>query len=129
MPTFTRNERLKSRKAIGSLFRGGNSFVAYPLRVVWKASSPYLAAKNRIQVLVSVPKRNFKTAVSRNRIKRQIREAYRLQKQDLYDKLAEMDLHISLMISYIAKESLPFADIQTGVKKLIRKFPGEKLPR
>ncbi len=126
MPTFTRQERLKSRKAIGSLFRGGHSFVAYPLRIVWKESSPYLAAKSRIQVLVSVPKRNFKTAIARNRLKRQIREAYRLQKQELYDKVEASDLHISLMVSYIAKEALPYAEISAGVRKLIRKFPGDK---
>ena len=100
--------------------------MAYPLRVVWKESSPYLAAKSRIQILVSVPKRNFKTAVARNLLKRQIREAYRLQKQELYTKVDKLDLHISLMVSYIAKEALPFSEIETGVKKLIRKFPGDK---
>jgi len=99
--------------------------VAYPLRVVWKEASPYLAAMSPAQIVVSVPKRNFKTAVARNRLKRQIREAYRLQKQELYDKLAASDLHISFMVSYIAKEALPFAEIQAGVAKLIRKFPGK----
>lgn len=100
--------------------------MAYPLRVVWKESSPYLAAKSRIQILVSVPKRNFKTAVARNLLKRQIREAYRLQKQELYTKVDKLDLHISLMVSYIAKEALPYTEIEAGVKKLIRKFPGDK---
>jgi len=127
MPTFTRPERLKSRKAISSLFRGGHSFVAYPLRVVWKESSPYLAAMSRVQILISVPKRNFKTAVARNRLKRQIREAYRLQKQEFYTKIEASNLHISLMVSYIAKEALPYAEIEAGVKKLIRKFPGDKV--
>lgn len=125
MPNFSRQERLKSRKAIGSLFKDGHSYVAYPLRVVWKEATPYLAAMSPAQIVVSVSKRNFKTAVARNRIKRQIREAYRLQKQGLYDKLAASDLHISFMVSYIAKEALPFADIQAGVAKLIRKFPGK----
>ncbi len=101
--------------------------MAYPLRVVWKESSPYLAAMSRVQVLISVPKRNFKTAVARNRLKRQIREAYRLQKQEFYDKIKASDLHISLMVSYIAKEALPFAEIEAGVRKLIRKFPGDKV--
>lgn len=126
MPIFTRLERLKSRKAIGSLFKGGHSYVAYPLRVVWKEAPPYLAAMSRAQVVISVPKRNFKTAVERNRLKRQIREAYRLQKDALYNKLSDSELSISLIISYIAKEALPYADISGGVGKLIRKFPGEK---
>ena len=126
MPTFTRAERLKSAKAIGGLFKGGHSYVAYPLRVVWKEAPPYLASMSRAQIVVSVSKRNFKTAVARNRLKRQIREAYRLQKQAFYDKLEASNLHISLMISYIAKEALPYAEIEAGLAKVIRKFPGEK---
>lgn len=125
MPTFARQERLKSQKAIGSLFKGGNSYVAYPLRIVWKEAPPHLAAMSRAQVVVSVPKRNFKTAVQRNRLKRQIREAYRLQKEAFYQKLEVADLHISLMISYIAKEPLLYTDIAGGVNKMIRKFPGK----
>lgn len=124
MPTFTRHERLKSQTAISSLFKGGQSYVAYPLRVVWKQAPPHLAAMSRVQVVITVPKRVFKSAVARNRIKRQIREAYRLQKDALHEKLAESDLHISLMINYIAKESLPYAEIAAGVEKMIRKFPG-----
>ncbi len=98
--------------------------MAYPLRVVWKEATPYLAAMSRAQIMISVPKRNFKSSVARNRLKRQIREAYRLQKQDFYDKLGASELHISVMVSYIAKEALPYADISAGVRKLIRKFPG-----
>lgn len=126
MPTFTPHERLKSRKAIGSLFKGGHSYVAYPLRVVWREAPAHLALMSRAQIVVSVPKRNFKTAVARNRLKRQIREAYRLQKAVFYDKLTAADLHISLMVSYIAKEALPYAEIEAGVSKLIRKFPGKQ---
>ncbi|MDX1913459.1 MAG: ribonuclease P protein component [Saprospiraceae bacterium] len=125
MPTFIRYERLKSRKAIGALFKGGKSYVAYPLRVVWSEAPPHLAEMSPAQIVIAVPKRNFKTAVQRNRLKRQIREAYRLQKAELYDKLESAGLRISLMVSYIAKEPLPFAEISAGVSKLIRKFPGE----
>jgi ribonuclease P protein component len=79
---------------------------------------------SRIQVVITVPKRVFKTAVARNRIKRQIREAFRLQKDALQQKLVDADQHISLMLGYIAKEPLPYAEISAGVEKMIRKFPG-----
>lgn len=125
MPTFTRQERLKSQAAIGALFKGGQSYVAYPLRVVWKEAPPHLAAMSRVQVVITVPKRVFKTAVARNRIKRQIREAFRLNKDALIQKLTDSDQHISLMLGYVAKESLPYAEIAAGVEKMIRKFPGK----
>jgi len=129
MPTFSRQERLKSRKIIGQLFKGGESFVAYPLRVVWVSAEPnpaFPVADKQLttppaQLAISVPKRNFKTAVARNLLKRRIREAYRLHKHELYEKLA--DRRIALMFMYIAKEELSFAEIEAGVKKMIRKFP------
>jgi ribonuclease P protein component len=126
MPTFSRQERLKSRKIIGQLFKGGESFVAYPLRVVWlsvepEPVSPTAKTEACAQLAISVPKRNFKTAVARNLLKRRIREAYRLHKHELYEKLA--DRRIALMFMYIAKEELSFAEIEAGVKKMIRKFP------
>jgi len=144
MPTFTRQERLKSRKAIGRLFSGGHAYVAYPLRVVWLEIAPGPAPDGRgetrpkaalsgaplpsgegpghAQIAVSVSKRAFKTAVQRNRVKRRIREAYRLRKHELFEKLAGRS--IVFMVMYIAKEELPFAEISAGMQKMIRKFPG-----
>ena len=120
--TFGRDERLKSRKTIGRLFAEGNSYVAYPLRVVWL---PEPEGASAARVAVSVPKRVFKTAVARNRIKRQIREAYRLQKQAWYEKIGDSGhAGVSLMLVYVAKEPLAMRDIAAGIQKMIRKFPG-----
>lgn len=127
MPTFSRHERLKSRKAIGALFKGGQAYVAYPLRIVWaEVGHDILETDVQAQITFVVPKRHFKTAVQRNRLKRQIREAYRLRKEVFYEKLAASGLRISVLVSYIAKEPLPFAEISAGVEKMIRKFPGGK---
>lgn len=131
MPTFTRQERLKSSKTIARLFKEGNSFVAYPLRVVWLETETggegvregeNVRDEFTAQIAISVSKRIFKNAVDRNRLKRRIREAYRLHKHEFYEKLA--DRTVALMLSFIAKEDLPFAEIEAGVKKMIRKFPG-----
>lgn len=128
MRTFTSNERLKSRKLIGRLFREGNSYIAYPLRVVWLPvlpDDPALATFGdaRAQLAISVPRRTFKTAVQRNRLKRRIREAYRLNKPFFHEKLAAADQHIALMLVLVAKEEVPYATIEAGVLKMIRKFP------
>jgi ribonuclease P protein component len=77
--TFGKDEKLCSDKLIEQLFASGSSFVKYPLRVVYMNVSE-LPADTNCQVLTSVSKRRFKRAVKRNRVKRLIREAYRLNK-------------------------------------------------
>lgn len=84
-----KSERLSSQKQIQALFSNGKSFNARPFAIRYlELAEP---GQNEHQILVSVSKRNFKHAVDRNRIKRQIREAYRLNKHllaDLPDKYA-----------------------------------------
>lgn len=123
--SFHHTERLKSRKTIGLLFKGsgGQSYVAYPFRVVWILLDDGIHSDFPAQVALSVSKRTFKTAVERNRLKRQIREAYRLHKHELYEKLTAADHRIALMLMYIAKEPVPFDEIEKGVMKVVRKWP------
>lgn len=119
--TFAKTERLKSEKIIGLLFREGQSYMAYPLRVVWMPlrADPKFPAP--VQVAVSVPKRRFKTAVERNLLKRRIRESWRLQKHLFLEKIGP-ERHLAVMLVYVGQEALPYADIAAGVKKMIRKF-------
>ena len=128
MYTFSQNERLKSRKIISRLFRDGQAFVAYPLRVVWLPLSLEESAEAGFgalpaQLAVSVPRRAFKTAVARNRLKRRIREAYRLHKHLFYDMLTASDRRIALMLVFLDKEEAAYPAIEAGVLKMIRKFP------
>lgn len=116
--TFTRAERLKSRKIIGKLFSHGQSFGAYPLRVVF-AETENNTDEALVQVTFSVPKKRFKKAVERNKIKRKIREAYRLKKHKLYRKLEGREQQLALMFIYTGKELFDYAEIEKAVGKVI----------
>jgi len=90
--TLPKEERIKSRTLIDMLFAGGKSrsMVAFPLRVVYMVKERE-NLEPQTQMLVSVPKRCFKRAVKRNRVKRQVREAYRHSRQILIDRLNSRD--------------------------------------
>ena len=110
--SFPKEERLHSKKLITELFSKGSSFNLYPLRFVFIRQAAPTATPP--QVLVSVSKKHFKKAVDRNRLKRQLREAYRTHKHLL---LTENQHTIQLLgILYIGKEKSDFSLIR---KKLI----------
>ena len=111
--TYNKHEKLKSEKAIGKLFTEGKSVSAYPLRMV------YLKTEDSLKTGVSVSKRNFKTAVARNKIKRLMREAYRLNKNLLIDNNAD---NYTLMILYIGKEMPDFKLVNIKTKALFEAF-------
>ena len=123
MPSFTfkKEERLKSRKIIGKLFKEGHSFTSYPLRLVWTKMDTRLS-DFPAQMALTVPKRAFPKAVDRNRLRRRIREAYRLNKHFLYKKLEDQDDQFGLMFIYVAKEIFDSADIEKGVQKGLRRL-------
>lgn len=115
--TLGKEERLKSRKLIEKLYSEGNSVKKFPLRMVYiqtKHTSNFPA-----QVGVSVPKRIFKLAVKRNRIKRLMRESYRLQKEIVYNNL---DLPYVFMISYIGKEEIKYESLFVKMEELLTLF-------
>ena len=112
--TFPKTERLCSRKAIEALFAGGNrSFSAFPLRVVYRA-----VPEDATQMMVSVSKRHFKHAVDRNRTKRQIREAWRLNR-DILLQGGDPGLHIAFI--WLADELQPSDLIHRKMKNLLHR--------
>ena len=84
---FGKAEKLKSRKVVEELFARGKSLNVFPIRISYKFLPLPADEKTVLQVGVSVSKRNFKRAVDRNRIKRLLRETYRLQKRELIEVL------------------------------------------
>jgi ribonuclease P protein component len=116
--TFTKEERLCNKKLIDQLFHNGSSFLCYPFRVSWLITTdPQLFPA---QVLFSVSKKRYKKAVDRNLIKRRIREAYRLHKQQyLYSLLSDADKRVVFSIGFIGKEIAPYDLIEKKILKLL----------
>jgi len=110
---FPKSERLHSRKQIEELFEQGTSFTIYPLKVVYLKKPLESTQKN--QVLISTPKFFFKKSVDRNKLKRRIKEAYRLHKQVLENKQAGFYLLIGYI--YIGKEISSYQSIEENLKQ------------
>ena len=124
MYTFKKEERLCNKKLIDELFHNGSSFLCYPFKASWMfadAAQPF-----PVQVLFSVSKKRFKRAVDRNLIKRRMREAYRLNKQEhLYDLLTSKDKKIVLSLGYIGKEIVPSDFTAKKMLKLLSQLSAE----
>lgn len=119
--TFKKIEKLKSQKLIEKLFSEGKSFAAYPLRLVYLQTNFEDASK--IKAGVSVSKRHFKKAVDRNRIKRLMREAYRLNKSKYLHNIPEQ---YAFMILYIGKTDIDYKTISKKMNTLMDMFLKEQ---
>lgn len=115
--SYNKTEKLKSKKLIDQLFVEGKSISVFPLKLVYIETE----FKNSIPVKtgVSVSKRYFKNAVDRNRIKRLLREAYRLNKPELFNKITTQ---YAFMILYIGKSETDFDTLNEKMKALLEKF-------
>ena len=124
--TLTKAERLCSKTELDRLFANGTSVFEFPFKFIFLPFND--ESGYSVQVVFSVPKRTFKRAVKRNLLKRRMREAYRLNKQLLYEPLKANQQRISLMIIYVDKEVKNYATIEKGMikgmKKVLKKLPG-----
>ncbi len=123
--TLGKQERLCSRKLIDSLFKGGGSraMSGFPLRMVYAVTERH-EGEPAAQILVSVPKRCFKRAVKRNRIKRLVREAYRLNKHILADALERHEPQMSATMAFIYTDSHlhDYATVEQRVRNLLTRL-------
>ena len=112
---FRKEERLCSKKIIEKLFSDGESILVYPVKVLFlkiPLSSDYPA-----QAAFSVGRRNFKKAYQRNRLKRMMREGYRLNKNSLYNSIQQSQYAVFFI--YIGKEMSGFKTVESAIKKAL----------
>lgn len=117
--SLSKNERLKSKKQIDALFLTGEAFFIFPYKVKYTFQKENPA---ELKFGISVPKRNFKKAVDRNRLKRLSRESYRLQKPDLKNDLLAKNLSLHVMFLYSHNEMLDYAETEKSMIKCVVKL-------
>ncbi len=116
--TLSKDERIYAQKRIETIFSGSESFIAYPLRVVFTRRE-VLDNEPSIAMLVSVSKRRFKRANKRNAIKRLVRESFRLNKHALNDITELSGVHLDIAFLYLNNELPSFEEIEKSMQKTI----------
>ncbi|MEM7085904.1 MAG: ribonuclease P protein component [Bacteroidota bacterium] len=121
--TFSKHEKLKSRKVIEQLFSEGKSMKEFPVKLFYismeEAHLEQLRSATTSQAAFAVPKRNFKLAVTRNKVKRQMREAYRLHKHLLSPNDGK---NFALLFLYISKDKPQYATLDSSIKALLKQI-------
>lgn len=112
--TLCKSERINSRLLIEELFSGkSKSFSIYPIRTVFM---PIEQKEECVaNILVSVPKKRFKHAVKRNRVKRQIKEAYRKNKHELLNSLQEKQIGLAIAFIYLSDEIISSQELESKI--------------
>ena len=115
--SYNKIEKLKSKKLIEQLFSEGEIITLHPLRLIFIEAS--FNDDVKFKVGVSVSKRNFKKAVDRNKVKRLLREAYRLNKSIIFNNITTQN---AFMILYLGNEIPNFKDLEIKMKQLFERY-------
>lgn len=114
---FPKKEKLKSKKLMEVLFKEGKTLTSFPYKLIYLKVEVPVEAKFKTSVAVS--KKNFKSAVKRNRIKRLLREAYRLNKHLVFNN---SEGNFAFLILYLGKEMPSYPEMEKGMQLILKKF-------
>jgi len=121
--TLGKQERLKSRKQTDELFREGKRFTIPPFRIHYSFSQIKNTALQPGPLFgAAVSSRAFKKAVDRNRVKRLMREAYRLQKGALQEQLKTQDCRLHVFFIYTGKQLPGYTEVYEATGKVLDKL-------
>ena len=118
--TFQKSERLCSRKSITSLFESGNIFYSPLFKIVWQKTP--LKTTGPAQIAFSVSKKGFRHAVTRNLLKRRMREAYRKNKQILYTYLIRENIQIAFITILRGNTVTDYQIIEKSMQEMLEKL-------
>ena len=118
--TFRKSERLCSRKILEALAAKGRNIHLAPFRLIWLITP--LTKEVAAQIAFSVPKRNIKSAVVRNRMKRLMREAYRKNKSAFYSLISDQDVRVALLLIFTGKEVVDYGETETKTQSILNQL-------
>jgi len=119
--TFSKNERLNSLKEIDQLFKEGKSVTTSPIRLIWMEVNTREIDSPAVRVMFAVPKKKFSKAVDRNRVRRLLRESYRVEKNRLFEKIGS-DLVYNLAIVFTGTEIPDYDTIQKAMIQSLERW-------
>lgn len=118
--TFKKPERLRSKKLIDRLFNQGSTYFSYPFKILWIYTDSN--SKYPVQVLIGSSRRTLRRAVDRNKMKRRIREAYRKNKNILFDSLNRTNRHCALAIIHTGKEITKYKETERKIIAVLERL-------
>lgn len=117
--SYNKTEKLKSRKTLNEVFTKGRSFSVFPVKVFYVMNE---SAEHSVKTGVGVSTRNFKKAVDRNRIKRLLRECYRLNKTVLHEAVTKKQKDLSVFFLFVGKELPDYEMLSGKIKTALTKL-------
>lgn len=120
-----KQNKLCSVIAIDALFSrdsGSQAAIAYPLRAIWRTNPARKADVTTPKFFISVPKKRLRHAVDRVAMRRKIREAYRLNRPEIFDGL---DQPVDIALIYVADSLQPYRKVEQSMRKLMNRIAGK----